>query len=130
MSFTASCLRRWSGCSPSERPTAMLSCWLARLSTICKGSAKPKTVRDIVSVPAHPQHPYIQALLAAIPIVDREYYRTRIILEGVVPSPINPPYGCRFHPRCFRKMGAICEEEEPQFVGVAPDHQVACHLFS
>ncbi|MFB0537265.1 MAG: ABC transporter ATP-binding protein [Anaerolineae bacterium] len=79
---------------------------------------------------AHPQHPYTQALLAAIPIVDKEYRRTRIILEGVVPSPINPPSGCRFHPRCFRKIGAICEEEEPQFIEVVPDHQVACHLFS
>ncbi|NIO70175.1 MAG: ATP-binding cassette domain-containing protein [Anaerolineae bacterium] len=79
---------------------------------------------------AHPQHPYTQALLAAIPIVDKEYRRTRIILEGVVPSPINPPSGCRFHPRCFRKIGAICQEEEPQFIEVAPDHQVACHLFS
>jgi len=78
---------------------------------------------------AHPQHPYTQALLAAIPIVDKEYRRTRIILEGVVPSPINPPSGCRFHPRCFRKIGAICEEEEPQFTEIAPDHQVACHLF-
>jgi len=79
---------------------------------------------------AHPQHPYTQALLAAIPIVDKEYRRTRIILEGVVPSPINPPSGCRFHPRCFRRIGAICQEEEPQFIGVASDHQVACHLFS
>ncbi|HID64435.1 MAG TPA: ABC transporter ATP-binding protein [Anaerolineae bacterium] len=79
---------------------------------------------------AHPQHPYTQALLAAIPIVDKEYRRTRIILEGVVPSPINPPSGCRFHPRCFRKLGALCEGEEPQFIEVAPDHQVACHLFS
>jgi oligopeptide/dipeptide ABC transporter ATP-binding protein len=79
---------------------------------------------------AHPQHPYTQALLAAIPIIDKAYRRTRIILEGVVPSPINPPSGCRFHPRCFRKMGAICEEEEPQFIEIAPDHQVACHLFS
>jgi oligopeptide/dipeptide ABC transporter ATP-binding protein len=78
---------------------------------------------------AHPQHPYTQALLAAIPIVDKEYRRTRIILEGVVPSPINPPSGCRFHPRCFRKIGAVCEEEEPQFMEVAPDHRVACHLF-
>jgi len=79
---------------------------------------------------AHPQHPYTQALLAAIPIVDKEYRRMRIILEGVVPSPINPPSGCRFHPRCFRKIGDICQEEEPQFIEVAPDHQVACHLFS
>jgi len=79
---------------------------------------------------AHPQHPYTQALLAAIPIVDKEYRRTRIILEGVVPSPINPPSGCRFHPRCFRKIGDVCQEEEPQFTEIAPDHQVACHLFS
>ena len=79
---------------------------------------------------AHPQHPYTQALLAAIPFVDKEYRRTRIILEGVVPSPINPPSGCRFHPRCFHKIGVICEEEEPQFIEVTPDHQVACHLFS
>jgi oligopeptide/dipeptide ABC transporter ATP-binding protein len=79
---------------------------------------------------AHPQHPYTQALLAAIPIVDRAYRRTRIILEGVVPSPINPPSGCRFHPRCFRKIGAVCQEEEPRFIEVAPGHQVACHLFS
>jgi oligopeptide/dipeptide ABC transporter ATP-binding protein len=78
---------------------------------------------------AQPQHPYTQALLAAIPIVDKAYRRTRIILEGVVPSPINPPSGCRFHPRCFRKIGAVCQEEEPQFVEIAPDHQVACHLF-
>jgi oligopeptide/dipeptide ABC transporter ATP-binding protein len=79
---------------------------------------------------AFSQHPYTQALLAAIPVVDKEYRRTRIILEGVVPSPINPPSGCRFHPRCFCKMGAVCEKEEPQFIEIAPDHQVACHLFS
>ncbi len=48
----------------------------------------------------------------------------------MVPRPINPPSGCRFHPRCFRKIGAVCQEEEPRFREVAPDHQVACHLFS
>lgn len=77
---------------------------------------------------AHPLHPYTQALLAAVPIVDKKYRRKRIILKGTVPSPIDPPPGCRFHPRCFAKKGEICETEEPSFV-VNDGNQVACHLF-
>ena len=53
-----------------------------------------------------------------------------MILAGETPNPIDLPSGCRFHPRCFRKIGAVCQEEEPQFIEVAPAHQVACHLFS
>jgi oligopeptide/dipeptide ABC transporter ATP-binding protein len=78
---------------------------------------------------AHPLHPYTQALLAAVPIVDKKYRRKRIILKGTVPSPIDPPPGCRFHPRCFAKKGKICETEEPSLV-VSDGHQVVCHLFS
>lgn len=78
---------------------------------------------------AHPLHPYTQALLAAVPMVDKRYRRKRIILKGTVPSPIDPPPGCRFHPRCFAKKGKICEIEEPPLV-VSDGHQVACHLFS
>ena len=78
---------------------------------------------------AHPAHPYTQALMAAVPVVDKAARRERIILEGTVPSPINPPSGCRFHTRCFAKIGAICEEEEPQFTSVGEDHCAACHLF-
>lgn len=78
---------------------------------------------------AHPLHPYTQALLAAVPMVDKRYRRKRIILKGTVPSPIDPPPGCRFHPRCFAKKGKICETEEPPLV-VSDGHQVACHLFS
>jgi oligopeptide/dipeptide ABC transporter ATP-binding protein len=78
---------------------------------------------------AHPAHPYTQALMAAVPVVDKAARRERIILEGTVPSPINPPSGCRFHTRCFAKIGAICEEEEPQFTSVGEGHRVACHLF-
>ena len=78
---------------------------------------------------AHPVHPYTQALMAAVPVVDKAARRERIILEGTVPSPIDPPSGCRFHTRCFAKIGKICEEQEPVFTTVGAGHQVACHLF-
>ncbi len=78
---------------------------------------------------AHPAHPYTQALMAAVPVVDRAQRRQRIILEGTVPSPINPPSGCRFHTRCFAKIGAICEEQEPILTTVGEGHRVACHPF-
>jgi oligopeptide/dipeptide ABC transporter ATP-binding protein len=77
---------------------------------------------------AHPVHPYTQALMAAVPVVDKTARRERIILEGTVPSPINPPPGCRFHTRCFAKIGKICEEQEPAFTAVGEGHRVACHL--
>jgi peptide/nickel transport system ATP-binding protein len=75
-----------------------------------------------------PAHPYTQALMAAVPVVDRDARRERIILEGTVPSPIDPPSGCRFHTRCFAKIGAICEEQEPIFTPVGTGHAAACHL--
>ena len=78
---------------------------------------------------AHPVHPYTQALMAAVPVVDKAARRERIILEGTVPSPIDPPSGCRFHTRCFARIGKICEEQEPTFTAVGEGHQVACHLF-
>jgi oligopeptide/dipeptide ABC transporter ATP-binding protein len=77
----------------------------------------------------HPVHPYTQALMAAVPMVDKAARRERIILEGTVPSPIDPPTGCRFHTRCFAKIGEICEEEEPLFTTVGEGHTVACHLY-
>lgn len=73
----------------------------------------------------NPLHPYTQALLAAIPSVDKAARRERIILKGNVPSPIDPPSGCRFHPRCFARVGEICDRELPPFFDV--DHRrVAC----
>ena len=77
---------------------------------------------------ARPAHPYTQALMAAVPMVDKAARRDRIILEGNVPSPIDPPTGCRFHTRCFAKVGQICEEKEPPFTSVGQGHRVACHL--
>jgi len=77
---------------------------------------------------AHPAHPYTQALMAAIPVVGKAVSRERIILEGTVPSPIHPPPGCRFHTRCFAKIGKICEEQEPVLAAVSAGHRVACHI--
>jgi oligopeptide/dipeptide ABC transporter ATP-binding protein len=72
-----------------------------------------------------PLHPYTQALLAAIPRLNKEARRQRILLPGSVPSPINPPPGCPFHPRCFAKAGKICEEQYPPYFQVE-DKKVAC----
>ncbi|UCG09879.1 MAG: dipeptide ABC transporter ATP-binding protein [Dehalococcoidia bacterium] len=71
-------------------------------------------------------HPYTEALLSAIPQVGRK--KTRLLLPGSVPSPLNPPPGCRFHPRCHRVM-PVCSQEEPVLKDVGGGHLVACHLY-
>jgi peptide/nickel transport system ATP-binding protein len=73
----------------------------------------------------NPLHPYTQALMSAIPVPDPNLKRERIILQGDVPSPLNPPKGCRFHPRCPVAM-EHCSVQEPPFKEVSPDHWVAC----
>lgn len=75
----------------------------------------------------NPQHPYTEALLSAVPIPDPTIKKKRIILEGDVPSPINPPKGCHFHTRCMYKE-KICEEVEPEFKDIGGGHWVACHF--
>lgn len=76
----------------------------------------------------NPCHPYSKALISAIPNTDYEKEKSRILLTGDVPSPVNPPSGCRFHTRC-RHCSEICRQEEPGFLEIEPEHFVACHLF-
>jgi oligopeptide transport system ATP-binding protein len=75
----------------------------------------------------NPLHPYSQALLSAVPIPDPEIHKQKIILQGDVPSPMNPPTGCTFHPRCPERED-ICPQEIPVFKDVGNEHWVACHL--
>ena len=76
---------------------------------------------------ANTMHPYTEALLSAIPVVDEEDKRERILLEGDIPSPVNPPSGCKFHTRC-RYCQQKCKEEVPEWTNVGNDHYVACHF--
>jgi oligopeptide transport system ATP-binding protein len=78
-----------------------------------------------------PLHPYTEALLSAVPVPDPvvEMTRERIILQGDVPSPVNPPSGCRFRTRCPKVMD-ICSKEQPAWQEAAPEHWVACHLYA
>lgn len=76
----------------------------------------------------NPKHPYTKALLSAIPVPDPNVKKSRIILKGDVPSPINPPNGCPFHPRCAYKL-EICDKEKPELKDIGGDHYVACFLY-
>jgi oligopeptide/dipeptide ABC transporter ATP-binding protein len=75
----------------------------------------------------NPRHPYTLSLLSAIPVPDPERKKQRIVLKGDVPSPANPPSGCRFHPRCFMARD-ICSKEEPPLRAVGQGHWSACHF--
>jgi peptide/nickel transport system ATP-binding protein len=75
-----------------------------------------------------PYHPYTEALLSAIPVPDPDVHQKRIRLEGSVPSAINTPSGCRFHPRCPRKIGTVCETDEPPWRSSSATHRLCCHI--
>ncbi|MCC6904288.1 MAG: dipeptide ABC transporter ATP-binding protein [Anaerolineae bacterium] len=81
---------------------------------------------DRIALYAAPTHPYTQALMSAIPVPDPTIRRARVILKGDVPSPINPPAGCRFHPRCPIAVEE-CRHVEPAFREIRPGHWAACH---
>jgi peptide/nickel transport system ATP-binding protein len=75
-----------------------------------------------------PRHPYTEALLSALPIPDPDAQQERIRLHGNVPSAVNIPTGCRFHTRCPRKVGEICEREEPPWQEGDCSHRICCHI--
>jgi oligopeptide transport system ATP-binding protein len=83
-------------------------------------------IGEAKTITEQPKHPYTQALISAIPLADPGRKRDRVILEGDVPSPANPPSGCRFHPRC-PVARADCSEREPDLREITPGHWVACH---
>jgi peptide/nickel transport system ATP-binding protein len=82
-------------------------------------------VEDVFSPP---YHPYTEALLSAVPVADPQIEKTKIVLEGAVPSPLDPPKGCPFATRCQHKLGTICDEERPPVHQRADGHRIACHI--
>lgn len=97
----------------------------SRVGVMYLGSMMEMAPRDELFL--HPLHPYTKALLSAVPIPIPRLKRERIILKGDIPSPANPPSGCRFHTRCPFAM-AECKERTPEFRDVGGGHYVACHL--
>jgi len=82
-------------------------------------------VEDVFSPP---YHPYTEALLSAVPVADPQIEKTRIVLEGAVPSPLDPPKGCPFATRCQHKLGRICDDKRPPVHARANGHRIACHI--
>ena len=96
-----------------------------RVAVMYLGKIVEMTSRDELF--RNPMHPYTQALISAIPIPDPHLKRKRILLKGDVPSPLDPPKGCRFHTRCPVAVEQ-CSQEEPSFLAITIDHWVACWL--
>ena len=106
---------------------------LAVVKSICDHMAvmylgKVMECGDTKKIYENTLHPYTQALLSAVLDIDVDNPRERIILQGDIPSPINPPAGCRFCQRCPKAMD-ICAKCEPKLVEIEPDHKIACHLY-
>jgi len=77
-----------------------------------------------------PLHPYTKALIDAVPVPDPTAKRIEVVIKGEIPSPINPPPGCRFHTRCPQYIGDICRTREPPLIDTGNNHLVACHLYN
>ena len=83
----------------------------------------------IEKVVFEPAHPYTRALIQAVPVPDPTSERSKVVIKGEIPSPVNPPSGCRFHTRCPDYIGDICKKKEPPLIKIGKDHWVACHLY-
>ena len=97
-----------------------------RVVVMYLGSIVEQGTTDEVFSP--PYHPYTEALLSAVPIADTSIEKKRIILEGNLPSVMDPPKGCPFNTRCQSKLGDICETEDPPLIEDRPGHVIACHI--
>ncbi|MGH6895938.1 MAG: dipeptide ABC transporter ATP-binding protein [Geminicoccaceae bacterium] len=97
-----------------------------RVIVMYLGTIAEQGTTDEVFAP--PYHPYTEALLSAIPIADTSVRKKQIVLEGDIPSAVNPPPGCPFQTRCPRKLGKICEEQEPPIRRFGEGHKIACHI--
>jgi peptide/nickel transport system ATP-binding protein len=97
-----------------------------RVVVMYLGTIAEQGTTDEVFAP--PYHPYTEALLSAVPIADTRIKKKEIVLQGDIPSAVNPPPGCPFQTRCPRKIGAICETEEPPIREFQPGHRIACHI--
>jgi oligopeptide/dipeptide ABC transporter ATP-binding protein len=85
------------------------------------------STEDIIN---EPLHPYTKALIAAVPVPDPTASRVEVVIKGEIPSPVNPPSGCRFHTRCPQYIGDICRKKDPPLVETGNQRYVACHLYS
>jgi peptide/nickel transport system ATP-binding protein len=97
-----------------------------RVVVMYLGTIAEQGTTDEVFAP--PYHPYTEALLSAIPIADTSVHKKEIVLEGDIPSAVNPPSGCPFQTRCPRKIGRICEVEAPPIRTFGAGHRIACHI--
>jgi len=85
-------------------------------------------ISDIYEIISNPLHPYTKILISSVPVPDPDFKRIREGIKGEPPSPINPPSGCRFHPRCPYAMD-ICKNNEPQLISIGKTHSVSCFLY-
>jgi len=105
---------------------SVVECIADRVAVMYLG--KIVEMADTIDLYENPLHPYSNALFSAIPVPDPNVKRKGVLLTGEVPSPVNPPPGCRFNPRCSKAM-EVCRRVEPQLVDIGNNHFVACHLY-
>ena len=99
-----------------------------RIGIMYLGKIMEKTASD--RIVKEPLHPYTEELIKAVPLPDPTARRSADVLKGEIPSPVNPPSGCRFHTRCPKYIGDICKQKEPPITEVSKEHYVACHLYT